>query len=233
MQHRTFKRAAQWAAFVLVAAAIVPARSQAAPARTTVADIGRMIARSLVNVSSFQVVFDSSSTTPGSAGTASKAHFSEYFVRRGAGFSMYATFTAGGQTATMVDTGKHVCQRRGNNGTWNCNFPTSLATSFFANIDVEKAYKQSGTVLRDITSAGTKTIQGQSCAGYNFTATTNAIKFTAHGTYWFSTATGRVVEIAEVGSLVVAGSRASTSRSTVVYSRWNDPTIKIPAVPAS
>jgi hypothetical protein len=231
MKHMPIKQAL--AVVLVVGAAILPSTAHAAPARTSVDDIGRMIAKSLTNVSSFQVVFDSGSGT-GAAAAASKERITEYFVRHGAGFSMYAVFKGHGQTMTMVDTGKHLCQRRGDSGAWNCNFPTSLALSYFSNLDIVKAYKSSGTVLRDITASGTKTIQGQSCQGYNFTATTSLIHFTAHGTYWFSSASGRIVELTEVGSIVVSNASAPiVSTSTVVYSRWNDPSIKIPTVPAS
>ena len=88
--------------------------------------------------------------------------------------------------------------------------------------------------MKDIVAAGAKTVQRQPCFGYNFTSATAALHLTAHGTLWFSAATRRVVEMTEVGLMrITAGSRPMATSSTTVYSRWNDPTIKLPAVPAS
>ncbi len=214
-----------------VAVLLSPSLAHAAPARVTLTDLGRMIVKSLAGASSFQVMLDTSS---GAGASSSRQHITEYFVRRGNGFVVYAQLTMNGKTSTMVDTGKHLCMRPSTTSAWNCTYPTSLATRFLSSTDIANTLKSSGTSMQNITDAGAKTVQGQSCLGYNFTAISKLIHFTGHGVYWFSTATGRIVEMTEVGSIAVtAGTRGVVSTTTVVYSRWNDPSIKLPAVPAS
>ena len=218
-----------------VAVAISPATARAAAARITAVDLAALMAKSLAGVQSFQVVNDSRSThATASPGGVMKLHMVMVFVRQGKALTVSVQSTTDGKQATLVYTGTRVCVQQGAHAAWNCNLPVSYAKGFQANMDPIQAMKDSGARMTGIAALGAKTIQGQSCDGYSFTTTLESVKYQGHGSIWFSSASGRLVEVTSVGSMALtSGSAAIVTTGTVVYSRWNDPSLKIAAVPGS
>lgn len=218
-----------------VAVAISPATAGASSARITAGDLAALMAKSLAGVQSFQVVNDSRSThATASPGGVMKLHMVMVFVRQGKALTLSVQSTTDGKQSTMVYTGTRLCVQRGAHATWNCNLPVSYAKGFQANMDPIQAMKDSGTKMTAIAALGAKIILGQSCDGYSFTSTLQSIKYQGHGSIWFSSSTGRLVEVTSVGSMALSsGSAAMVTTGTVVYSRWNDPSLKIAAIPAS
>jgi hypothetical protein len=232
MNHR-FKTLAMRFGLLLGAAVLaLPAQTHAAPAQITGNDLGALVTKSLAGVHSFQVVLDSISThASASPGGVMKSHMVIVYLHQGNHFAMSMQSTNDGKWTAVVYTGTRVCMQRSEHGSWNCNVPLSYAKGYLANLDPVKAMKESGMTMTAVSSAGTKTIQGQSCTGYTYSESMQSIHYTGHGTLWFSSATGRVVEGTAVGSLqAVPGSAAMVTTSTEVYSRWNDPSLKLPAV---
>jgi len=215
--------------------AISPSPTQASAARMTSANLGALMAKSLVGMRSVQVVNDSISTHAAtSPGGVMKLHMVMVFVRQAKGFTMSMQSIVNGKQVAFVYTGTHACVRQDLHGAWNCNLPFSYVKGYLANMDPVQAMKDSGTIIAGIAAVGAKTIQGQACNGYSFTTTLSSVHYHGRGVIWFSSSTGRLVEATSVGSMtVVAGSAAMMTTGTVVHSRWNDPTLKLPAVPVS
>ena len=218
-----------------IAVAIAPATAHASAARITSGDLAALMAKSLAGVQSFHVVNDSRSThATVSPGGVMKLHMVMVFVRQGKTLTLSVQSTTDGKQSTMVYTGTRLCVQQDAHAAWNCNLPVSYAKGFQANMDPIQAMKDSGTRMTGIAALGAKTMQGQSCDGYSFTSTLQSIHYQGHGSIWFSSATGRLVEVTSVGSMALtAGSAAMVTTGTVVYSRWNDPTLKLAAIPAS
>ena len=218
-----------------IAVAIAPATTHASAARITRGDLAAMMAKSMAGVQSFQVVNDSRSThATASPGGVMKLRMVMVFVWQGKVLTLSVQSTTDGKQSTMVYNGTRLCVQQDARATWNCNLPVSYAKAFQANMDPIQAMKDSGTSMTGIAALGAKTIQGQSCDGYSFTSTLQAIHYTGHGSIWFSSATGRLVEVTSVGSMTLtAGGAAMVTTGTVVYSRWNDPSLKLAVGPAS
>ena len=235
MSPRFTSNALRFGLAIGVAIAVVPATARASAARITAADLAALMAKSLAGVQSFQVVNDSRSThATGSPGGVMKLHMVMVFVRQGKAITLSVQSNTDGRQSTMVYTGTRLCVQQDAHATWNCNLPVSYAKGFQANMDPIEAMKDSGARMTGISALGAKTIQGQSCDGYSFTSTLQSIHYQGHGSIWFSSATGRLVEVTSVGSMVLtAGSAAMVTTGTVVYSRWNDPSLKLAAGPAS
>jgi hypothetical protein len=147
---------------------------------------------------------------------------------------MSMQMTVDGKYSAEVYTGTHVCLKRTAAAAWNCTLPPSYATAIMANMDPVKGFKAAGIVMTSIASAGTKTIQGQPCAGYRYVISLSSIHLTGRGTIWFSSANGRVVQVDGVSTAaLVAGSPPLVTTSTGIYSRWDDSSLRLPAVPTS
>jgi hypothetical protein len=81
-------------------------------------------------------------------------------------------------------------------------------------------------------SAGRQTKQGQSCLGYRFSFTMSGLR--GQGTLWIARATALPVEEDTVSTLTLqSGAPPLVVRTTQRWSRWNDPRLTIPTVPAS
>lgn len=103
-----------------------------------------------------------------------------------------------------------------------------------ANIDPAKAFKASGVVTTSVGSAGTKSVQGQLCSGYQYAMSLPSIHLSGHGTMWFSSANGRVVQMDGISTVaLVAGSPPMVTTATETFSRWDDASLRLPAVPVS
>lgn len=226
-----------WRIGLAITAAVLalPAPVPAATVHASSTDLGALMARALDNVHSFKLVNDSTTMhASASPGDVMKMHIEEVFVRRGTGFAMSMQTTVDGKYSAEVYTGTHVCLKQTAGATWNCSVPPSYAKALLANIDPVKGFKASGVVMTSVVSAGTKSVQGQLCTGYRFAMSVAAIHLTGHGTIWFSSANGRVVQITEISTAaLLAGSPPMITAGTSTYSRWDDATLRIPTVPAS
>ncbi len=78
-----------------------------------------------------------------------------------------------------------------------------------------------------------QTIGGQSCAVYTFTeSVATGVTLTVHGMWYLNPTTTLPVEVDAVGSeALVQGQPPFAVKSTTSYSRWNDSTLRVPAVP--
>lgn len=232
--NRTFTRVALRLGLA-IGAAIMLFPSQTPASSASGIDLNALLGKALANARSFKVVSDSTtSTAPKSPRGVMKMHSERIYVRRGTGFAMSVYTTTDSQLSAMVFTGTHVCIKRTASAPWDCSVPASVVKAYVTNMDPLKAFKEAGVVMNSVSSAGTKTVQGQPCSGYNYVASLQSIHYKGHGTVWFSLATGRLVMVDGVGTAaLVAGSPLMVLSSTAIYSRWNDPSLNIPAVPAS
>ena len=217
------------------AAMLFPTQAPASAAHAAAIDLSALMARALGKVHSFRVVSDSRSTgAMTSPGGVMKMHMEEIFVRRGAGFTMSMQVTTDGQFHAMVYTGTHLCVKKTAAAAWDCTLSAAYVKMYTVGLDPVKAFEASGVVMTSVASAGTKTLQGQSCDGYRYAMALQSINLTGHGTIWFSSADGRVVQIDGVSTTkLTAASLPLVSTSTSTFSRWDDPSLRLPTVPAS
>jgi hypothetical protein len=214
---------------------VTPAQGPAASAHASGIDLGALMTKALDNVHSFMVVTDSTTKpAPASPGGVMKMHIAQIFIRRGSGFVMSRQTTTDGKFTAEVFTGTHVCLKKSATAAWDCTLPLAYAKAMMVNFDPVKAYKAAGIVMTNMGSVGTRSIKGQSCTGYRFAMSMSSIDLTGHGTMWFSTANGRVVQIDDTSTVVlVAGSAPMVIAGTSSYRRWDDTSLRLPAVPAS
>jgi len=155
-------------------------------------------------------------------------------VRQGNTLEAYVVGTdrqTDGKTTTSetVIGAKHTCTRANGRGAWNCTLPNmggllNSTTSFTPVASKTNHYTWS--------PAGTRTVHGQACAGFNETATTPTLQ--SHGTIWFSLAGKLPVLATEHGTHFNKAypSYSSKDTTTMVWSNWNDPSLRIPNVGA-
>ena len=137
----------------------------------------------------------------------------------------------------LVFTGTHLCIRQSRAGAWNCRAPAATVSAYaasYAAMTDPRAMEALGVRIRiQMSPAGHKVVQKQLCTGYSVTeTTTSSYTITGHGTYWLNAATGRPVEMDTVSTYTLSGTR-NTLTQQLVWSRWNDPSLTIPMVPAS
>jgi len=137
----------------------------------------------------------------------------------------------------LVFTGTHLCIRQSDAGAWNCRAPAATvaayAAAYAAMVD-PRAMEALGVRMRiQLSPAGRKVVQQQLCTGYSITSTTtSSYTITGHGAYWLNAVTGRPVEMDTVNTYTLSG-KGNTLTQQLVWSRWNDPSLTIPTVPAS
>ena len=171
---------------------------------------------------------------PTSPGGVMKMHVEEIFIHRGSGYVLSMQMMIDGKFSSEVYTGTHVCLKHTAAEAWNCTYPPSYAKLSLASMDPVKVFKASGIVTTSRGAAGTKSIKGQSCTGYRFAMSMSSIHLTGYGTIWFSSDNGRVVQLDETSTVaLVAGSPPMVTTGTSSYSRWDDASLRIPAVPVS
>ncbi len=133
----------------------------------------------------------------------------------------------------LVFTGTHLCMRQSRTGAWNCRAPAATVAAYAGMVD-PRAMEALGVRMRiQLSPVGRKVVQQQLCTGYSITSTTtSSYTTTGHGTYWLNAATGRPVEMDTVSTYTLSG-KGNTLTQQLVWSRWNDPSLTIPTVPAS
>ena len=199
--------------------------------------VARMI-RALSAVSAYKMIDDSTISGGGAMmGGASTTHLEVIRTHRGptAQLSMRSeTRMATGpvRISEMVVSGTRGCVRTSPGAAWNCHYPAA-AFAAMLNADQAKALQATGLRLLMTPMGRSRTIGGRTCALYTFTETmTVGITLTMHGTWCLDPATALPVEVDAVGTeTLVKGQPPFTTRSTTLYSRWNDATLRVPVVP--
>lgn len=142
---------------------------------------------------------------------------------------MLISTTSGGLASLteFVSTGKHACLRQGSQGQWLCE---SLSGSAAALLDLspQQALNRFAQGAR-FASTGSRVVRGQRCDGYLLT--TAAPKLHTRSTLYIAIGTHRPVQ--ESSTMVSTGFASTTSQTTITWSNWNDPHLRIPPVPAS
>lgn len=179
---------------------------------------------------SFELVVDQSSDGP--TGAALSEHVAAVAVRMGGTLRQDATLTltAAGHPLRMeiASSGTRMCLRAAHARTWTCRTaPPSLAALLAPS--ATGALVPAGAHLHSA-PVGRKPVAGRLCVGYAYSYTAPTVA--GHATLWLDTATARPVQDDAVITITAAPGRPPvTIRETAVWSHWNDPTLRIPAVP--
>jgi hypothetical protein len=152
-------------------------------------------------------------------------------VRKGSVFEDYVVFkgtNSAGKPATMelIFYGTKVCRRSSGASSYTCS---TMTGSFNFNPDPTQAFTE-GAGATTFAQAGTRTIAGQACEGYTYRTADGS----AHGIVYLSRATSLPCEqIATVTRRAPTSGATFTQTSTILWSHFNDPALRVPAIPAS
>jgi hypothetical protein len=134
-------------------------------------------------------------------------------------------------TVEEVFTGTHLCTRTIGRGAWSCTALPGSALTQLQSTDPAQLATAFGLSQR-YTLAGRQTRQGQPCLRYRFSLRARGLR--EQGTLWVARATALPVEEDTLGTLALrTGTPPLVMRTTLRWSRWNDPRLSIPSVPAS
>jgi hypothetical protein len=200
-----------------------------------------IVARMLTAMSAataYRIVVDSTISGGGTPrGGVARTHMEMIRVHHGTTTQVYVlmvTTPAKGAVSTSetVMSGTRGCTRQSRTGAWNCHYPPS-AFAALTNADPAKALQEAGIRVVMTPTGGRRTIGGQPCAVYTFTESiASGVTLTVHGLWYLNATTTLPVEVDAVGSeALVQGQPPFAVKSTASYSRWNDPTLRVPAVP--
>jgi len=139
---------------------------------------------------------------------------------------------SGSGTATSLDAvivGSRVCIKQSPSAPYQC--VTSPAVAAEINLDPSNTFQRAG-VSTAFTPAGSKIILGKLCNGYTFTITSKGAR--AHGTLYVNPTNGRPREedVTTIATSSTTG-KTTTLKTMALWSRYDDPTLTIPTVPAS
>jgi len=231
VNHITFRPLALTVALTLLGGA---ALAPMAPAHAAGPDVLRQLSQAIAT-HSFKVVIDSHSTGANAAQAGlGHMHMEETLLRHGATFRLYISSRTARGVAEIVYTGTHACERQPGQRAWNCAIPAEYVAMYRDGMDPAKAMKAAGAYIQNVGSAGTKMVRGHLSEGYRFTTTMTTLHTTGHGTVWIDRVTTLPVEVDTTSSSTMTGERTPlVTTSTEVWSRWDDSTLTIPAVPVS
>jgi hypothetical protein len=192
----------------------------------------RQMAQALARTRSYQVTIQTASA---GYGTPIKATSTAIVLRWGTTLRLHVITTTqrAGQVSTVEEvlTGTHLCLRTSARGAWSCGAASSSALGGLQSADPAQVAKALGLSQHDV-PLGRQTRQAQACLGYRFTLTTSGLR--GQGTLWIARATALPVEEDMVSSVPLRrGAPPLVVRTTQRWSRWNDPRLTIPSVPAS
>jgi hypothetical protein len=199
-------------------------------ARASGSSIVQQMQQALHKVQSYEMSMDLK--VSGTATNASSMHVDAIVVRHGKSGAVYVNekTVAGAQSisAEAVYTGTRTCIRGAGATNWHCQAGASTLASLLNYPDLTTTL---GAHMQP-TPIGSKLVRGQRCYGY--TIVTSSASSTARGTVWLAPATKLPVEEEVSEALVLQKGRAPlTSRLQIDVSRYNDPSLRIPTVPAS
>ena len=232
-----------WAVALLTAAVAVggPIGTQAAgttrsPAvrpqdQATTPPLVRQMAQALARMHGYQITTHTTSAGPSSPLVLTST---ATVVRRGQTLRLHVTTTMdrAGQVSTQeeVSTGTHMCLRTSVRSAWSCSAASSTLTRL-QHLDPNQLAQALG-LNQQYVPAGQHTKQGQPCTGYRFTLSVGGLH--GQGMLWIARGTALPVEEDTVSTLALrTGTPALVVRTTQRWSRWNDPHLTIPSVPAS
>jgi hypothetical protein len=192
----------------------------------------RQMAQALARVHGYQVTAQTASSGSGSPLTATST---ATVVRRGQTLRLHLTTTmhGAGQVSTLeeVFTGTHLCLRVSGRSAWSCSALPSSALARLKGVDPAQM-TQSLSLRQRYVAVGRHSKQGQACLGYRFSLTAGGLR--GQGTLWVAQATSLPAEEDTVSRMALrTGAPPLVVRTTQVWSRWNDPRLTIPSVPAS
>jgi hypothetical protein len=148
-------------------------------------------------------------------------------------FSVTALTQQAGQASRQeaVFTGTHLCLRTGASGAWVCRAERSSTLARLSTTSAAQLAKSFSPGQRYV-PVGRQIRQGQTCTGYRSTLSSRSVR--GQGTLWLAQATTLPVEEDAVSTLVLhTGASPLVVRTTERWSRWNDPRLTIPSIPAS
>ncbi len=141
---------------------------------------------------------------------------------------------AGSGAMTSLDAvvaGSRVCVKQSPSMPYRC--VTSPAVAAQINLDPSNTFQRPG-VSTTFTPAGSKVVLGKLCTGYTFTLTAKGAQ--AHGTLYVNPTNGRPREEDVVTTGATTGAtttgKTTTLKTLAIWSRYDDPTLTIPIVPA-
>jgi hypothetical protein len=201
-------------------------------ARAATPPVLSQMAQALARVRGYQVTMQSASAGYGSPLSVASAGT---VVGQGKTLRLYVTTTMqrAGQVSTLEEvlTGAHLCLRSRGQRAWSCSAAPGGVLTRLQSADPTQMAKALGLSQRYV-PAGRQTKQGQTCLGYRFSFTVSGLR--GQGTLWIARATALPVEEDTVSTLALrTGTPALVVRTTQRWSRWNDPRLTIPSVPAS
>jgi hypothetical protein len=211
------------------------------------------VSAALAGVKSYQATVTTTSSSFGGAnsqsgargGTGSTATLTA--VRSGSGFDQYIVSTTnssyGKRTTETIIAGGKTCTRTTATGPYTCR-PTSApvqggpggtpggnggtrggAGGFGARISGDPSTALKGATF---TAVGARAIGGQQCSGYAYKLT--SARGSSSGTLYIAQKTSLPCEQTETTSRQSpTGSGAFTMQSTTIWSKFNDPSLKIPS----
>jgi hypothetical protein len=138
-----------------------------------------------------------------------------------------------GQVSTLeeVFTGTHLCLRTSGRSAWSCSAALSSTLARLKGADPAQMAQALGLGQRYV-PVGRQTKQEQACMAYRFNLSASGLR--GQGTLWIAQGTALPVEEDMVSSVSLrTGAPALVVRTTQRWSRWNDPRLTIPSVPAS
>lgn len=138
----------------------------------------------------------------------------------------------GSGTTTSLDAvivGSRVCIKQSPAAPYQC--VTSPAVAAQINLDPSNTFQRAG-VSTAFTPTKPKMVLNQLCSGYTFAITSKGVR--AHGTLYVNPTNGRPREedVTTTGASSTTG-KTTTLKTMATWSRYNDPTLTIPAVPAA
>ncbi len=241
LYHAVTRRIANCCAIVALLLGL--AGSDASLARAAVPAVLHQLDQALAAAQSFKLVVDQRTANMVGGMMSSHAeitttHTAIVAVRHGTTLRLYASVAtktgSAPQTVTgFVYTGKHACFQPAANAPWTCAMPPAMATAYLDTMTPWHALARPGTQVQ-FSALGDRVIQGLRCVGYRFSGLARAGQTSTHGVLWVSSTTLRPVEFQTISSMPgPAGSTQNGDSLQSVWSRWNDPTLTIPAVGAS
>jgi hypothetical protein len=202
------------------------------PAQATTPAFLRQMARALARTRSYQLTIQTASSGYGTPITATNT---AAVVRRGQSLRLHLTTTTkrAGQVSALeeVFTGTHLCVRTSARGAWSCSALPRSTLARLQGADPAHMAQTLGLGQRYV-PVGRHTKQGQACLAYRFSLTARGLR--GQGMLWIAQATALPVEEDMVSSVSLrSGAPPLVVRTTQRWSRWNDPRLTIPSVPAS
>lgn len=204
------------AVLALVRAAAVPLPAPLQP-----------LTHALAGIKGYRTVITETTTVGGH--TTSTIQSDTIFLRAGSAETSYSVITVKTQGQTLhsenLSTGTRACVRANSKAAWSCQAVRAATATSAA--DLKKTFGRLSSGFH-WSSAGTSTIAGQAAVGYRaVSAGTSSQHVTA--TLWLVAGSKLPLELRSTTTYTTkVGS--TTETEVVDWSKWNDPSLKVPSV---